>query len=533
MLAKLKEENQDFEWYPTTREIIKYLYQDFLKQESNNHRFLDIGAGNGKVFSILEELAKEDNIENYSDDDWRIKRKLENFYIKKYAIEKSQLLIQTLPEDVNIIGTDFHEQSLLDKEVDTIFCNPPYSEFQVWTNKILAEGNCKQAYLVIPERWEKSKIIDKRKINYEVLGEFSFENSEDRKARAKVHLIRFDFPTYYRDKDPFDIWFEENFKLQADKTEKSEYEIERNKREKLQELIVKENLVKELVKFYNADMEKLLNNYKAIESLSASLLKDLNVSLTRLKEGLKLKIEGLKNSYWKTFFDRLDTITDRLTAKSREKMMGKLLESTNIDFTESNCYAIVIWIIKNANKYLDEQLLSFYADLTAKNAIINYKSNKRIVDDSWRFIARNHSHYKLDYRIVTESNVSCFGGYEFDKVNGLNKYAYSKIKDLITVANNLGFSLPSWKLDNIQWSPGKLNSLGDLVDIRCYKNGNIHYKFNQDFMKKLNIEASRLNGWIKSPKEAVEETGIVEAFELWGNNKKISVNDVKLLDCYE
>ena len=38
-----------------------------------------------------------------------------------------------------------------------------------------------------------------------------------------------------------------------------------------------------------------------------------------------------------------------------------------------------------------------------------------------------------------------------------------------------------------------------LAEIRIYKNSNAHIKLNQDFMRAWNIEAARLNGWIKAP----------------------------------
>ena len=40
-------------------------------------------------------------------------------------------------------------------------------------------------------------------------------------------------------------------------------------------------------------------------------------------------------------------------------------------------------------------------------------------------------------------------------------------------------------------------------------------------MRKLNVEAARLNGWVKSPAEAAEETGIKNAAELFGTNFKL------------
>lgn len=68
-------------------------------------------------------------------------------------------------------------------------------------------------------------------------------------------------------------------------------------------------------------------------------------------------------------------------------------------------------------------------------------------------------------------------------------------------------------------------------EIRAYINGNIHCKFNKEFMKKLNTEVGRLNGWIKSPKEAALELDmdIKEVEEYYGKSLQLCSNDVKLL----
>ena len=57
-----------------------------------------------------------------------------------------------------------------------------------------------------------------------------------------------------------------------------------------------------------------------------------------------------------------------------------------------------------------------------------------------------------------------------------------------------------------------------LAEIKIFKNNNVHIKFNQDFIKALNIEAARLNKWIKSPEEAAQE------FE---GNSKVSKNEAE------
>jgi len=51
-------------------------------------------------------------------------------------------------------------------------------------------------------------------------------------------------------------------------------------------------------------------------------------------------------------------------------------------------------------------------------------------------------------------------------------------------------------------------------------------------MKAFNIEASRLNKWIKTPKEAVEEfdINIEEAEKFFGSNYVLLKSNVKLLE---
>jgi type I restriction-modification system DNA methylase subunit len=142
LLERVKATGQDFEWYPTTREILRHLYDDTKELSIQRSRrglsLLDCGAGDGKVFRVLEELFEEEKARVTDESD---RRRLENwpFDIKKYAIEKSRPLIESLPSDVFIVGTEFHDQSLIDKKVDIVFSNPPYSEYVEWTDKILRE----------------------------------------------------------------------------------------------------------------------------------------------------------------------------------------------------------------------------------------------------------------------------------------------------------------------------------------------------------------------------------------------------------
>lgn len=539
LLTELKQNGQDFEWYPTTNEIIECMGKNI-----DGYSILDIGAGNGQVFKILNDFRKS----------------IKENTLKCYAIEKSQILINQLPSNVFVIGTDFNQQTLIDKKTDVVFCNPPYKEYEQWAIKIIEQANCKQIFLVIPERWKQNKrimqAIKGRSWVHKTLGSFDFLNAE-RQARAKVNLVMFekvehrginDDETRPETKDPFEFWFNENFKINIAEDTEKEWDSDRKKKQKLENQIVKgESLIPRLVELYNKDMEKLLNNYKAIEQIDAELLKELGVEIDKIMESLKLKIKGLKNLYWQELFDNLDKVTNRLTSESRREMLDTLTDHTSVDFTCENAYAVVIWVIKNANKYFDSQILDIYLKLAEKDNIRNYKSNKRFVEDTWRYSDNKNTHYSLDYRIVVSHGASdLLGENAYRRDDGR---AGDLLDDICTIADNLGFKVRD-RTRSFNWHRGQekefcTNQVNQkhknkdtefkyqtFMKVRAYQNGNLHIKLNKEFMLAFNVEAGRLNGWLKDPKHASNELDIpiAEIQKHFKTNFVLLKNDVRLLE---
>ena len=529
IVKQLKDENQDYEWYPSTDEMLTVVSKSITDIYPYHAKFklLDIGAGNGNALQSIEKKLDESNT------------------VYLYAMEKSQVLIQEMDKRIIVIGTDFHQQTLIDKEVDVIFSNPPYSEFAEWAAKIIKEGQAATLYLILPVRWKNNKEIKEtiklRKAKYKILKTLSFETSEYRKARAKVDIIKIKLG--YKNSantDAFNIWFDTNFKFKAQRVHEADYEFKNRKTKEINALVTGKNKIEQLVKLYNHDIQDLINNYQKLGELDGDLLNELNVNVVSLREALKQKITGSKNIYWRIVFDRLDDITSRLTVDSRKAMFEKLMNTTLIDFTESNIYAILIWTIKHANTYYDVQLTDLYYKLSQTKNIINYKSNKKFIDDTWRYARREVCEkYKLDYRIIYDG-YSAFNLDYHGKVKGLKDTALNLISDVFTVANNLGFrqiESPSLR----EWCPGQTqtftyvdlmtNEMELFCEIKAYKNGNLHFKFNQRFMRKLNVEAGRLNGWIKSPKEAVKEMELTdgEVKQAYGVNCQFKLKDIKLL----
>ena len=203
-------------------------------------------------------------------------------------------------------------------------------------------------------------------------------------------------------------------------------------------------MIQVLESLYQHDLENLMKNYQRIGTLDPLLLTEIGVNIEGVQESLKSKIEGLKDLFWKEFFDSFDKITEKLTTDSSDQMLKTLTRYIHVDFNASNAYAIVIWVMKNANQYFDDQLIQQVEYMSERANISNYTSNDRVFGkDDWRYCGTPEgiSHYKLEYRVVLER----MGGLKVpvysweDEKNELRDRSANFIDDLCTVATNLGF----------------------------------------------------------------------------------------------
>lgn len=513
VVASIKSAEEDFEWYPTTNEILNVVKSDIKKKITTGFSILDCGAGDGRALTYLGTFKDR--------------------HCTRYAIEKSEILIQRMDRSIFVVGSDFREQTLIDKACDIIFANPPYSEFEEWATKIITEGNASYVYLVIPKRWHESEPIQdavkKREAEVKVLGEFDFLNAE-RKARAQVEIVRIDL-AYARGHgiriNPFTLWFEEYFHLEIDNEERSKYDWERESKGRVQsgldkELVPGSDIVAVLETLYQRDVANLLRIYKSLESIKSDLLNEMNINVYGVMGSLRLKIEGLKDLYWKELFKNFDKVTSRLCVKSRKAMLDKLTKHTHIDFTQSNVRAVMIWVIKNANVYFDDQLVALVERMTERASVQLYVSNKNTFgDENWRYCRRPDAldKYKLDHRFVLHR---CGGmtnsSWDSDRRQngGLSSSAADLIDDILTVATNLGMdttecvrpSQRQWvanSAETFDYHDYRSGSFRQLMRVKAFKNGNLHLQFNPDFMVRLNVEFGRLKGWLKSKQHAVDE----------------------------
>lgn len=562
LINELKENDQDFEFYPTTKEMIEAVYK-----YSDGGEWLDIGAGTCNFKKYYNEIGKEhQQIYNAKYEAFRNSYKHNNdkfdyslepkdnergrFIRKYYVIEKSKILLEKMDRDVICLGTDFNATMLLDKPVNNIFCNPPYSEYEQWTERLIYEANTKRIFLVIPERWKDSEkiqtAIKKTKSFVTSLGSFDFLHAE-RQARAKVEVIKItkENAERYRDlkeynETAFDRWFDDTFKMR-DKKDLNEWDQEKIKKENIKNKLVnaEQSKAKILVDLYNDEITTLYNHFKAIAGLDVDILETIGISKNAVKEALKKKASGTKTRYWRLALDELEEITDRLTSKTRENLFNNFKSLHTVDFTLENLYPVILWVIKNANEYYNDQIIDFFKELSSPANVKPYKSNQKVFERcEWRHNnfkdPEKISHYTLDYRIIMSSpfRTEWYSG----KLDTYQHGAKQTLQDIFTIANNLGFKIGLCDMPKVHGE--KCTVLYDksdkvFMEYRVYKNENMHVKFDIEFMKALNVEVSRLLGWIKKPEDIKKEfpaemaKGAEKYFKI--NYTCLNVNSMPLL----
>lgn len=356
LVEQLKDAGEDFEFYPTTRDMVKTIWNHRRGQweDGSPHirsfgDVLDIGCGTCN----FRRWVREFNAETEKEPDGDRKTVGMSHY---YVMEKSRILLDKLEPDIVVLGTDFREATLIDKEVNTIFCNPPYREYEDWAARIITESVCNEIYLIIPQRWKQSAKITRalqqmklslephKQKRYEFLTEYTETVTEvevigsadfldaERSARAKVDIV------YINKKDTpkeagFDAFFDEVFGM-PDTGEKYDFEEKQKEADALKaELVAGKNKVEILCDGYAAKQKQLYEHFKAICGLDAGVLDAIGVQKEAVKKALKKNFEGLKNLYWQAAFDCLEEITSRLTSQSRQSLLNRFDMLKTVDFT--------------------------------------------------------------------------------------------------------------------------------------------------------------------------------------------------------
>lgn len=546
LVQTIKANDQDYEFYPTTDEIIQCIVAKVASRYNDYVNILDVGCGNGKTLQKLGRYLSNANSGLHS-----------THVTKLLGIEKSGALRGVCSADIAIIGCDFLQSNLTNRKLGFVFCNPPFSEFEWWVYKLVDECDCNDLVMVLPKRWSESSqisdIMQKRGVTAEVLGSFDFLDAE-RSARAEVDVIRIKglkrktsyFSEVLKDTikdEDFINWKTYNSRKSQEKTDlKSKLE---DKEGNL--LVTGDDYVQMLVNLYNDELDKLKKLLEALGNIPTDVFYELNCDFEKLLKVVEDKYSDIDKRYWQEVITRLAPITKRLITKERQELLDYVNE-LQLDFNAENLYHAVIVCIKAVNINVDKQVLSVYNKLIEDCNVEAYKSNKRVFSDD-NINTKQPSKLKLSCRVVkqlTGLRCGCSGIWKND--TKLTESCRDFLSDLVVIIKNLGYSLDSevylQEFQNAHWynnryiageknyimgNYGKLQNIA-IVEFKFFKNGNIHFKFNSDFLLKLNVIKGKLEGWLHDKNDVMQEFNVkeTEAMQLLDMCEKIVPTQFRL-----
>jgi hypothetical protein len=291
--------------------------------------------------------------------------------------------------------------------------------------------------------------------------------------------------------------------------------------------------IDQLLEDYEKEKETLRQAFSVIGKLPMDVIKMLGQDKASMLEIIKKAIEGLKSKYWRAAFDKLESVQKRMTIKTRDRIFEKIGEFKTLDFNADNIYSIVIWIINNCNIGVLYQIGEVFDEMTNKEYIEGYKSNRHWTKSDWRHTDKSWKYEKLpprwklglDCRIV----INTYFSYSYDK--------YSVIDDFIVICRNLGFPIvahckPNYTLHSTEQR--FFTEDGELAFTMRYYTGNMnaHLKINKKLLMKFNVEVAKIRKWMSDPGDVAEEFNVSEeeAAQIWNSGLALlGTSDVKML----
>lgn len=554
LVRQLKADGQDFEYYPTTEQMLSHVIDDLDKNVHIERSFdlLDIGAGDCRLHQLLSKKHDE-NRSNFQNKCPRDKFPFSYYYHDCLVIEKAIVHIQNLSKLPNasalrLVGTDFWETDLSCIIADVCFTNPPYSVYEWWLTQVINNARTPLIYAIVPSRWADNANIKKalklRDMTAEIIHSDDFLTA-DRQARAKVDILRIthksidtrkkspefyqamqeryqkDFVLSYNAEksksklDPLTAFFEQH--LQLDCSDDTFYQKAEQDKQDLAS-VFKQDKLSGLLDRYLQDRQTLQADLTALSQITPRLFALFKIDGSTIINKLRHDLKVLKRQYWNVFFDCYEPITRRLTSKSRDSLKDILKEHTELDFTYGNCQAVSILAIQRANDFIDEQIKDLFEKHADKDNLVCYKSNQRVLSNyDYRYRDKRYelySHTKLEYRLIVNYWFDSNRPYEFfNEGSYLSRTAYGIINDYVVIARTLGFDIPNHLVSTKDGSYpdfGKTLLVHNekdktlLFDIKFYKKGTYHIRLNSDFCLRLNVAIGKLFGWLHTPDDISE-----------------------------
>lgn len=500
--------NKNF--YPTTKKLIREMWDKVPHLHNTKFRMLDPEAGKGDILEFIQEKT------TYSGS------------VKLSAIEIDENLQHILTgKKFKLIDSDFLNYSGNDK-FDLIMMNPPFDDGDKHLMKaidimysgdivcLLNAETLKNPYTNL--RKELVKRLEELNADIEYIQD-SFVDAE-RKTGVEIALVYINIERNYED---------DLFQESTDKAKNPDIELEEKSE------VAASNNIEALVEEYNATV---LEGMAAIKGYFENpriwpffkfTLEEYGYDKTndRVYECINVFMEKVRADYWSKVLDLKD-VKGRMTEKKLAEFHNTVQTQQEMEFTEYNIRAFILKLVGNYEDILTEAVADIFDKMTEKHHWSDETSKNTHYFNGWK---TNKAFY-CNYKVIIPMDRGHFCGFrgysgweiqyntkrQLDDIDLVMSY-FSEDRNYLSIVDALEVAFRDGKTRGIE---------STFFNISVYKKGTIHLTFRDEAIRRrFNVTACKHKKWLQDDygrkdynSMSGEEKAVVDDFEGKENYEK-------------
>lgn len=417
------------------------------------------------------------------------------------------------------LSSSFETTSLVDKQVDTIICNPPLNEYEAYCKRILEECIAKRVVLILPMEWKESAEIKAYakayKFESELMGAVGYVKDN---KRAKAEIILF-FRSYFSERTALEHQLNREYELGDLFKELDHYRfslIGEERRRKSEEIakecegMQSEAILEYLLQRYDKEYSDFFANFKHLSKISSLFLSTIKVESEDIIENTKNFERVHKKLYWKEYLSRVSEFNLFLTPKQQSELLERFA-NRGVDFSRENIQSVLAYSLQYCKEKMKESFIAFWENLASEDNLVDFTS----------LIAnpQPYTHYekeRLFSKGKLKEKVVCTYAGRYDD------YYSNSLRD-VGIAHLLKILLQSMGYQDLSYRDSNKDLIkpSDRVDLplgvsylfagekqvakfTAYKNRKLIIHFDKTVVASINLKVFAYFGWIANEKEAKE-----------------------------
>lgn len=417
------------------------------------------------------------------------------------------------------LSSSFETTSLVDKQVDTIICNPPLNEYEAYCKRILEECIAKRVVLVLPMEWKESveiKAFAKAyKFESELIGAVGYV--QDNK-RAKAEIILF-FRSYFSERTALEHQLNREYALGDLFKELDHYrfsligEERKRKREEIAkecEGMQSEAILEYLLQRYEKEHSDFFANFKHLSKISSIFLSTIKMESEDIIENTKNFERVHKKFYWREYLSRVSEFKLLLTQEQQSELLEDFA-NRGVDFSRENISSVLAYSLQYCKEKMKENFCTFWEKVADESNLVDFTS----------LIAnpQPYTHYekeKLFFKGKLKEKVSChyagdYGNYRPNQLSNVRIAYFLKV-----LLQSMGYQDLSYRYsdkgiidvqDRVELPLGVSYLFAgekQVAKFTAYKNRKLIIHFDKTVIASINLKVFAYFGWIANEKEAKE-----------------------------